>query len=299
MSDDKIYSLSNLEFLSELTSPELTELAHDFQWEEYEEGSEIIKEDQEQNSFYVLTEGKAAVFINKEGHPWRIHSIRPGEVFGELSLLTGKPSPTSIRCLKKCRVLALDAESFARMLLRWPKLYQTFMSRVFKNLNDTNLILSEAKYKEFLRSSLQLTQYKEKFYGLWGSVKTTKEVEHKLEELAQSSGQLLITGERGTGRQMMAWYIHQHRYGEKTPFVVVDGRRFDQQWGDLIVKPVNHGDTSVLHNHSLFDIAKDGTLFIGEIDLITPHTQLKLAQALKSLQNKCFVIGSIQSDPVP
>ncbi len=298
MNDNKVYSLSNLEFLSDLTSPELTELANDFQWEEYEEGCEIIKQGQEQNSFYILIEGKAAVFINKEGHPWRVHSFKPGDVFGELSLLTGKPSPTNIRSLVKCRVLALDAESFARMLLRWPKLYQTFMSRVFENLNDANLILSEAKYKEFLRSSLQLTQYKDKFYGLWGSVKTTKEVERKLDELTQTSGHLLLTGERGTGRQMMAWYVHQRRYGEKTPFVVVAGRRFDQQWGDLISEPVSHyEESSILHNHSLFDIAKGGTLYIGEIDLIPPHTQLKLAQALKTQHNKCLVIGSLQAEP--
>ncbi|MFZ3372395.1 MAG: cyclic nucleotide-binding domain-containing protein, partial [Desulfitobacteriaceae bacterium] len=297
MIEDKVYNLANLELFSELTSAELTELANDFQWQDYEEGSEIIKQNQEQNPFYVLVEGKAAVFINKEGHPWRVHSFGPGDVFGDLSLLTGKPSPTSIRCLKQCRVLALDAVSFGQMLLRWPHLNQTFVSRVFQNLNDTNLILSEAKYKEYLRSSLQLTKYKEKFYGLWGSVKTTKETERKLEELSQSAGNLLLKGERGTGRQMMAWYVHQRRFGEKFPFITVEGRRFDQQWGDLIVVQVSQKGSTTIPNNSLFDIAKGGTLYIGEIDLISPHTQLKLSQALKTLNNKCSIIGSIQSEP--
>jgi len=72
MSDDKIYSLSNIELLSDLSSPELAELASDFQWENYDLGSEIIKQGQEEHSFYILIKGKADVMVQKEGHGlWR------------------------------------------------------------------------------------------------------------------------------------------------------------------------------------------------------------------------------------
>ena len=284
MSDDKVYSLSNIELFSDLSSPELAELASDFQWENYDLGSEIIKQGQEEHSFYILIEGKADVMVQKEGpRLWRVDSLGPGDTFGEFSLLNGKAACNTILCQEKCQVLALDAEGFARMLLRWPKLYQTFISRLSKDLNEANFILSEAKYKEILRSALQLTQYKDKFYGLWGGARTTGEVERKLEELAHPKGHLLLTGERGTGRQMMAWYVHQRQSGKEAPFVVVDGRRFDQQWRDLIT--------------DLFNIAEGGTLFIREINLISPHIQLKLAQAMNFQTRKCFVIGSLNAEP--
>ena len=284
MSDDKVYSLSNIELFSDLTSPELAELASDFQWETYDSGSEIIKQGKEEHSFYILIEGKADVMVQKEGpRLWRVDSLGPGDTFGEFSLLNGKAACNTILCQEKCQVLALDAEGFARMLLRWPKLYQTFISRLSKDLNEANFILSEAKYKEILRSALQLTQYKDKFYGLWGGARTTGEVERKLEELAHPKGHLLLTGERGTGRQMMAWYVHQRQSGKEAPFVVVDGRRFDQQWRDLIT--------------DLFNIAEGGTLFIREINLISPHIQLKLAQAMNFQTRKCFVIGSLNAEP--
>lgn len=298
MSDDKVYSLSNIELLSDLSSPELAELASDFQWENYDLGSEIIKQGQEEHSFYILVKGKADVMVRKEGpRLWCVNSLGPGDTFGEFSLLKGKAACNTIVCQEKCQVLALDAEGFARMLLRWPKLYQTFIDRLSEDLNEVNLILSEAKYKEILRSALQLTQYKDKFYGLWGGARTTGEVERKLEELAQPKGHLLITGERGTGRQMMAWYVHQRQSGKEAPFVVVDGRRFDQQWRDLIMEPVDREDSSALHNSNLFDIAEGGTLFIREINLISPNTQLKLAQALNFKKRKCFVIGSMNAEP--
>ena len=298
MGDDKVYSLSNTELFSDLSSPELAELASHFQWETYDLGSEIIKQGQEEHPFYILTKGKADVMVHKEGHGlWRVNSLGPGDTFGEFSLLNGRAASKTILCQEKCQVLVLDAESFARMLLRWPKLYQTFIGRLSKELNETNLILSEAKYKEILRSALQLTQYKNKFYGLWGGTRTTAEVERKLEELAQPEGNLLITGERGTGRQMMAWYVHQRQSGKEAPFVVVDGSRFDEQWKDLIMEPAVQQDPSALHNSNLFDIAEGGTLFIGGINLISPHTQLKLAQAITLQKNKCFIIGSMHVEP--
>lgn len=298
MIDDKAYSLSNIELLSDLSSAELAELASDFHWESYDLGSEIIKQGQEEHSFYILIKGKADVMVQKEGpRLWRVNSLDPGDTFGEFSLLNGKAACNTIICQENCQVLALDAESFARMLLRWPKLYQTFIGRLSQDLNEANLILSEAKYKEILRSALQLTQYKDKFYGLWGGARTTGEVERKLEELAQPKGHLLLTGERGTGRQMMAWYVHQRQSGNEAPFVVVDGRRFDQQWRDLIVEPAGQEMSSGFHNSNLFDIAEGGTLFIREINLISPHTQLKLARAMNFQKNKCFVIGSLNAEP--
>lgn len=297
MGDDKVYSLSKTKLFSDLSSPELAELANDFQWETYDSGAEIIKQGQETHAFYILVKGKAEVIVQKEGHGmWPVRLLSAGDTFGAYSLLNARAATITILCQDQCQVLALDAESFGRMLLRWPRLYQTFIFNLSEDLNAANLILSETKYKEILRSTLQLTQYKDKYYGLWGGARTTAEVERKLEELAHSKGNLLITGERGTGRQMMAWYVHQRRSGKEAPFVVAHGLRFDQQWKDLINEPVAQENSSVLHNSNLFDIAEGGTLFIGEINLISPQTQLKLAQAIQLQKNKCFVIGSLNDE---
>lgn len=298
MIDDKAYSLSKIELLSDLSSTELAELAFDFQWENHGAGAEIIKQGQEEHAFYILIKGKVDVMIRKEGQRVRrVRSIESGGSFGEFSLLDGKPAATTILCQEECSVLKLDAEGFARMLLRWPSLYQRFIGKLTQNLNEANLILSEAKYKEVLRSALQLTQYKDKFYGLWGGPRTTAEIERKLEEFARTKGHILLTGERGTGRQMMAWYIHQRQAVTEAPFVVVDGRRFDQQWRDLILESDSQENHSSIYNSNLFDIAEGGTLFIREINLLSPHTQLKLAQAINFHKNKCIVIGSLNSEP--
>jgi transcriptional regulator with AAA-type ATPase domain/NAD-dependent dihydropyrimidine dehydrogenase PreA subunit len=284
MDDEKLYCLSKIDFFMELNQQEMMELAREFQWVSYPIGLIILEQGKRPNSLYILCEGSVEVLGTNEEQRTR-QTFGSGKVFGELSLVTGKPSQNTVRCLENSRVLTISAEDFARILLRWPQIYRTIIGQLTDNLNEANQMLSESKYKEVLRSAISLTQYRDKFYGIWGSVRTTKEVERKLEELEQRDGHLLISGERGTGRQMVAWYAHQRLFGELAPFVVVDGRRFGQQWGSMY--------------HSLFDIAMTGTLLIQEIDHISPSIQLKLAKALKVSKNKCLVIGSLQKQPKP
>ncbi|MHB1652915.1 MAG: cyclic nucleotide-binding domain-containing protein [Desulfitobacteriaceae bacterium] len=283
---DKIYVLAKVSFLSDLTTEELNELAEDFYWESYAPGTDIIRQGEQCTKFYVLARGLAEALVTKEGrNSWQINSFSVGDAFGEISLFTGEAAPTTIRCKEECRILVLDAEHFARMMVRWPKMYQRFVEKLSQSLNRINNIVWDTKHKDFLRSALQLTQNEDKYYGLWGSVRTTKEVENKLSELSQNAGNVLLIGERGTGRQMFAWLVHKRRYGEAAPFVVMDGRRFDRQWGDQII------------DNNLLDVAEGGTLFIREINLISPRAQLRLAQSMQSYRGHCLLVGTLQASP--
>lgn len=281
MNMEKEHYLANIAFFSELTPPEITELASEFRYVAYPEGVLIIEQGQRPSSFYLLCEGSVEVLSNKEDFTSpKIVVAGPEAVFGEVSLVTGEPYAYSVRCLENSHVLSISADEFAQILLRKPQIYQSIIGELAKDLIEANQMLTENKYKEVLRSAIKQTQYQDKFYGIWGSVRTTKEIERKLEEVKARPGNLLVLGERGTGRQMMAWYVHQILYGETAPFVVVDGHRFDQQWEKMYDK--------------LFDLAAGGTLFIQEIDEVSPQTQLALAQMIKERPLKCFVIGSLQ-----
>lgn len=298
MNSDKAYFLSKVEFLSDLKPAELAELAEEFQWHDFVKGSAIIQKGQKPQWFYILTKGHAEVLVTKKGQSsWPVNSFGPGDAFGEIALFTGERAPTTIRCLEDCRVLLLDAAQFSQMLQRWPKLYHRFIEKLSHSLNNANNVLWEAKHREFMRSTLQLTQYEDKFYGIWGSTKTTAEVESKLKFLVDGEEHILLIGERGTGRQMMAWYLHKHRFGDSAPFIVVEGRNFDRQWGERFFETEQESNGSITGGTTLLDIAAGGTLLIREIELISPRAQEKLAQALAVCTHDCLVIGSLQSDP--
>lgn len=293
---DKVYVLSKVSFFTDLTTEELQELAEDFYWEDHAQGVDLIQQGEAKSRFYVLAMGRTEALMSKEGRSsWLVNFFGPGDAFGEISLFTGNAAPTTVRCVEHCEVLVLDAEHFARMMVRWPKLYPAFIEKLSHSLNRVNHIVWESKHKEFLRSALQLTQNEDKYYGLWGSVRTTHDVESQIQNFAQTDAPILLIGERGTGRQMLAWYIHKKRCGESTPFITVDGLRFDREWGDQIFESTNAGEKDFIPESTLFDVAEGGTLFIREINRMSPRAQLKLAQALQAHRKICLVVGSIEA----
>ncbi|MDT3698701.1 MAG: cyclic nucleotide-binding domain-containing protein [Thermincola sp.] len=292
MLNDKAHYLSKVKLLAELNQDELAELAEGFEWETRPAGADIITLGQERNWFYVLVEGEAEVLATEEGrNAHQISIFRPGNSFGEISLFTGKPSPIAIRCTKDCTLLAMDAEHFAFMLVRWPHLYRGFAEKLSNLVNSVNQDLWESKHKEFLRSGLQLNQFKQKFYGLWGSAKTKREIDAALADFSKTGEHLLIIGERGTGRQMLAWQLHEKQFGEEAPFVIVDGRQIDQQWGDLMF------EAQSFKGSGLLDLAEGGTLYIREINLVSQRAQLRLAQAIQAGDAQCRIIGSLLAEP--
>ena len=219
MLQDKVYYLSQAKLLAQLKQEELAELAEGFSWETHPAGSDIIALGQEQNWFYVLVEGEAEVLAADAGrNSYQLSSFRPGNSFGEISLFTGKPSPVAVHCTKDCTVLAMDAKHFAFMLVRWPHLYRNFAEKLSRLVNTVHEDLWESKHKEFLRSGLQLNQFKQKYYGLWGGAKATREMEAALANLGKTRSHLLLIGERGIGRQMLAWQLHERQFGPNAPF---------------------------------------------------------------------------------
>ncbi|MFZ5945570.1 MAG: cyclic nucleotide-binding domain-containing protein [Bacillota bacterium] len=295
MSAEKVNFLAKVEELSELNNHELNELAADFFWEEYAQGNDMLTQGQKAKGYFILVEGNAEVLdSNKDGGLLRVNTFHSGDAFGARSLLTGGPAPFTVRCITKCRVLLTSEEQFARMLNRWPQLYRKLISRMSRNLDQVSDGLWEARNKEFLRIILQHSQYVNKFYGYWGSPKTTKLIEEKIGQLTQSRDHLLVIGERGTGRQMMAWYLHKCRFGESAPFVSLDGRDLENQLGNHIFE--TGSSDSCGNKSSLLEFATGGTLYIEDINQLSARAQLKLAENLRYYGKDCLLVGSLLED---
>lgn len=294
----KVKILAKVELLSGLTRQELYEIAGDFRWEEYVKGTYIFQQDLEAHGFYVLVEGRADAFIKRQGREMiRLSSFGPGDAFGEVDLFTGKLASASVQCTEDCRVLALSAERFAYMLVRWPKLYAGFVTSLSQRLNLLNRELWEEGYRNFLRSGLQF-QLKYRFYEYWGSPYSLREIEEKLGKLSETEENVLFLGERGTGKTLVAWLLHKKQYGENAPFIIVDGRHMDQQWGDILFETRQiPGNPEGAKSYCILKVAESGTLFIKDINMLSSRAQLKLAEVLSSRCAPCRIVATLQAEP--
>jgi len=105
-----------------------------------------------------------------------------------------------------------------------------------------------------------------------------------VERIAGSEANILIEGESGTGKGLMAQAIHQQSPRARGPFLVINCSGFQDQL--LESELFGHergaftGATGL--KQGLFEVAGQGTLFLDEVAEMSPAMQAKLLQVLDS-----------------
>lgn len=106
--------LSRAESLHQLPPTIIAELTQKMVEERYPAGAWIIRQGNDGDKLYLLRKGSAEVVKEDLGREEVLQTIRPGEVFGEIALITKKPRTASVRAVEDCVVLALTKEEFDR-----------------------------------------------------------------------------------------------------------------------------------------------------------------------------------------
>ena len=132
----------------------------------------------------------------------------------------------------------------------------------------------------------------------WGKGPAMTGIRQTVEKIAATDATVLITGENGTGKDVLAGEIHRMSDRALRPMVCVDaGAITETLFESELFGHVKGAFTDAHTDHvGKFEQAKGGTLFLDEIGNIPPHLQAKL---LRALQNRCITrVGDDKSIPV-
>ena len=132
----------------------------------------------------------------------------------------------------------------------------------------------------------------------WGSSPAMKAIRKTLDKIAPTDATVLITGENGTGKDVLAREIHAHSLRSGKPMVAVDaGAITETLFESELFGHVKGAFTDAHTDHiGKFEQADGGTLFLDEIGNIPPHLQAKL---LRAIQNRSIVpVGGTEAKPV-
>lgn len=133
---------------------------------------------------------------------------------------------------------------------------------------------------------------------LIGRSDAMQEILLKLEKIAPTDANILILGENGTGKDLIAKAIHQHSLRAQKPFVKVDvGALTESLFESELFGHKKGAFTDAKEDRAgRFEAANGGTLFLDEIGNISLQQQAKL---LTVLQNRQITrLGSNESVPV-
>ncbi len=101
---------------------------------------------------------------------------------------------------------------------------------------------------------------------------------------APTDAAILITGENGTGKEMVARTLHQFSRRPEEPFIIINCAAIPEETLDSEL--FGHEKGALGHaaskNMGKFELAARGTLFLDEIGDMNIHTQAKILRALES-----------------
>ena len=132
----------------------------------------------------------------------------------------------------------------------------------------------------------------------WGKGQSMSAIHKTVEKIAPTDATILITGENGTGKDVLAGEIHRMSERSFRPMVCVDaGALTETLFESELFGHVKGAFTDAHADHvGKFQQADGGTLFLDEIGNIPLHLQAKL---LRAIQNRAVTrVGDTRSIPV-
>ena len=126
----------------------------------------------------------------------------------------------------------------------------------------------------------------------WGTSEVISQLKLMVERISATDASILITGENGTGKDMLAHEIHRLSNRHEGPFVSVDMGAITETLFESELFGHVKGSFTDAHADRIgrFEAANGGTLFLDEIANLPLHMQPKL---LTAIQKRSFVkVGS-------
>jgi DNA-binding NtrC family response regulator len=128
--------------------------------------------------------------------------------------------------------------------------------------------------------------------GLIGESRSIQNIKAFLKKLTLFDCTVLVTGETGTGKNLIAKIIHNQSFRRKNPFVQVNCAALPETLVESELFGYEKGafTGANFRRAGKFEAARNGTILLDEISEMTHHMQAKLLTALESKQ--IYQLGS-------
>lgn len=156
------------------------------------------------------------------------------------------------------------------------------------NIEEIRLIVRKAIEKKRLREEISVLKQKVettyKLENIIGQSANMQELFRLIPRVAQSNSNVLITGESGSGKELVATALHNLSNRKNKNFVTINCAAFPE--GLLESELFGHmkgAFTGAMYNkQGLFEIADSGSLFLDEIGEMPINLQVKLLRVLEN-----------------
>lgn len=145
-----------------------------------------------------------------------------------------------------------------------------------RNAKDKNVLLEEKKV-------LKKTVNRYKGSSIIGETEAIHHIKDMIEKVAPSDARVLITGENGTGKELVARSLHDLSTRKENPFIEVNCAAIPSELieSELFGHEKGAFTSAVKQKKGKFELATGGTLFLDEIGDMSASAQAKVLRALQ------------------
>jgi transcriptional regulator with GAF, ATPase, and Fis domain len=204
-----------------------------------------------------------------------------------------------------CAPLVAQSEVIGALYVGNDKVKQLFRKAQLDLLSifaaQASLILQNAMLLAALRedkAKLEGELRDKRFGDIIGACSSMREVFRKLEKVAATDISVLITGETGTGKELVAREVHRRSARADGPFVVINCGAIPENLieSELFGHVKGAFTGAVMDRPGKFHVANGGSLFLDEIGELPLNLQVKL---LRVLQERVVMrVGSSKPEKV-
>ncbi|HEY4744499.1 MAG TPA: sigma-54 dependent transcriptional regulator [Desulfuromonadaceae bacterium] len=148
-------------------------------------------------------------------------------------------------------------------------------------------VANALRMRELAVENEELKQAAGNEFELIGDSPAMSLLREQIKRVAPTTASVLITGENGTGKELVARSIHYYSLRRDKPFVAINCAAIPEELieSELFGHEKGAFTGALAQKKGKFDVADGGTLFLDEIGDMSLKTQAKV---LRILQERCF-----------
>lgn len=152
------------------------------------------------------------------------------------------------------------------------------------SMERVHLIVKHAIEQQRLElENVQLKGKIEKWYEMIGESPSMRSLKEQIMTVGRSNSRVLVTGENGTGKELIARYVHRGSQRANKTFIAVNCAAIPETLieSELFGHEKGAFTGAVSVQRGKFEIADGGTLFLDEIGDMSLNTQAKVLRVLQ------------------